>query len=90
MRITKKALRAKRNEDVNDPALFEALRQLRLAVAREQNLKPFMVFSDATLRSMCEVRPTTMEDFLTVSGVGETKAQRYGKAFLECIRECGG
>ena len=86
----KKALRAKRNEDVADPALFEALRQLRLAVAREQQLKPFMVFSDATLRNMCEVRPTTMEEFLTVSGVGETKAKRYGDAFLACIRECGG
>lgn len=90
VRITKKELRAKRNEDVADPALFEALRQLRLAVAREQDLKPFMVFSDATLRSMCEVRPTTMDEFLTVSGVGETKAKRYGEIFLACIRECGG
>ena len=49
-----------------------------------------MVFSDATLRSMCEVRPTTMDEFLTVSGVGETKAKRYGETFLACIRECGG
>ena len=88
VRITKKALRAKRNEDAADPALFEALRQLRLAIAREQKLKPFMVFSDATLRDMCAVRPTTMDEFLTVSGVGETKAARYGERFLACIREC--
>ncbi|MBQ3262921.1 MAG: RecQ family ATP-dependent DNA helicase [Oscillospiraceae bacterium] len=89
IKLAKKELRAKRNEDVEDPALFEALRQLRLSIAREQNLKPFMVFSDATLRSMCEVRPTTMGEFLAVSGVGETKAKRYGEAFLACIRECG-
>ena len=89
VKITKKALRAKRNGDVEVPALFEALRQLRLAVARERNLKPYMVFSDATLRSMCEVRPTTMEEFLTVSGVGAKKAALYGDTFLACIRECG-
>ncbi len=88
--VVKKALRAKRNEDVEVPALFEALRQLRLAVARERNLKPYMVFSDATLRSMCEVRPTTMDEFLTVSGVGAKKAALYGDTFLACIRECEG
>jgi ATP-dependent DNA helicase RecQ len=47
----------------------------------------YIVFSDATLRDMAVKRPRTDEEFLEVSGVGTVKLERYGKAFLDCVRE---
>ena len=46
-----------------------------------------MIFSDKTLRSMCDVLPRDEEEFLEVSGVGQRKLEKYGKAFLQCIAE---
>ena len=65
--------------------LFAALRDVRLAIAKQQNIPAFVVFSDSTLTDMCAKRPVKIEDFLKVSGVGRVKAERYGKAFLEAI-----
>ena len=45
----------------------------------------YVVFTDATLRDMCAKMPTDEQELLQVSGVGERKAHRYGKAFLEEI-----
>ena len=47
----------------------------------------YVVFSDASLRAICRQRPTTTEEFLEVSGVGAVKAERYGAAFLQAVRE---
>lgn len=66
--------------------LFEALRAKRLELAREQGVPPFVVFSDRTLLEMCELNPNTLEDMLTVSGIGKTKLNRYGEAFLDVLR----
>lgn len=66
--------------------LFEALRAKRLELAREQGVAPFIVFSDRTLLEMCELNPGTLEEMLTVSGVGKTKLTRYGEAFLDVLR----
>ncbi|WP_303865045.1 DNA helicase RecQ [Alkalibaculum bacchi] len=68
-----------------DEGLFEALRQLRGQIAGKQRVPAFIIFSDATLRSMCQLRPTTESQFLGVSGVGEVKMTRYGKAFIDVI-----
>ena len=65
--------------------LFERLRKLRLTLAREQDIAPFMVFSNATLEDMCRKLPQTPEEFLEVSGVGAKKAETYGEAFLAAI-----
>ena len=65
--------------------LFERLRQLRKRIADAEGVPPYIVFSDATLRNMCADLPQTESEFLAVSGVGEVKLQRYGKAFLEEI-----
>jgi ATP-dependent DNA helicase RecQ len=65
--------------------LFAALREIRAAIAEEQNLPAFVVFHDSTLTDMCLKTPTTPESFLDVSGVGEVKAKRYGTRFLEAI-----
>ena len=66
-------------------ALFEKLRQLRMEVAKEEKVPPYIVFSDKTLVHMCQVRPENKAQMLKVSGVGEFKYQKYGERFLEVI-----
>ncbi|MFW5811415.1 MAG: DNA helicase RecQ [Alkalispirochaetaceae bacterium] len=66
-------------------ALFRCLKALRLSLAREAAIPPYMVFSDRTLRSMVERLPRTSGGFLNVKGVGERKAERYGQQFLSRI-----
>jgi ATP-dependent DNA helicase RecQ len=76
--------------DASDPVateLFERLRTLRRRLADEQNVPAYVVFSDATLWDMVARRPQTEADLLEVSGVGETKRERYGAAFLEALRD---
>ena len=65
--------------------LFQRLRSLRKRIADEGRLRPYMVFSDATLRAMVRQLPATGEEMLEVSGVGRTKLERYGEAFLREI-----
>ncbi len=69
-----------------DPALFEALRACRLALAREQAVPPYVIFHDKTLLAMAARRPTTAHALALISGVGEAKLARYGEAFLTVIR----
>ncbi len=69
-----------------DEMLFQRLRTLRKRLADEGGVRPYMVFSDATLREMVRHRPSSEEELLGVSGVGRVKLQRYGKAFLDEIR----
>lgn len=71
----------------SDAELFEGLRALRRELASAQGVPAFVVFSDATLRDMCEKLPRTPEEMLKVSGVGQVKLARYGETFLEVIRE---
>lgn len=67
--------------------LFEKLRTLRKRLADEQGFPPYIVMSDKVLYSLCEVCPTTVEAFGMVSGIGEFKKERYGKDFVQVIRE---
>ena len=69
--------------------LFERLRALRRELADKLNVPAYVVFSDRTLLEMAEARPRDEADLLSVSGVGEHKLARYGKAFLETIRRYG-
>lgn len=70
----------------NDDPLFEELRELRRKIAGEENVPPFVIFSDAALKDMCAKLPKTSEEFLQVSGVGEHKLQKYGLDFIQTIR----
>ncbi|HBA50725.1 MAG TPA: DNA helicase RecQ [Lachnospiraceae bacterium] len=65
--------------------LFDELRRLRLEIAREESLPPYIVFNDKTLIDMCVKLPKTAEEFLNVSGVGENKLAKYGQRFLNAI-----
>ncbi|WP_028400539.1 DNA helicase RecQ [Ectobacillus panaciterrae] len=65
--------------------LFERLRELRKEIASEENVPPFVIFSDQTLRDMCVKLPQTAEVLLNVKGVGLQKQQRYGERFTSLI-----
>ena len=67
-------------------ALFEELRKLRLALAREARLPPFVIFSDKTLQEMAQTRPQTEAELRAVSGVGDKKLATYGARFLEAVK----
>lgn len=70
-----------------DHGLFEALRVLRRKLAMERNVPAYVVFSDAALRDMARLRPSTSGAFLQVSGVGRAKAEQYGEPFLFAISQ---
>ena len=69
-----------------DAGLFEQLRALRTDLARQARVPAYVIFHDATLRDMAARQPTTAEELLEVSGVGERKAEKYGRAVLSVIR----
>ena len=69
-----------------DGKLFEELRGLRRRLAEAQNIPPFMVFGDVTLRHMARTVPLTLEDFARLPGVGEVKLGQYGNDFILFLR----
>lgn len=79
-----------RSDAPYDEALFDALRQLRKEIADELNVPPYIVFGDATLIHMAQLKPESEAQLLEVSGVGQTKLERFGKPFLRCIEQFSG
>lgn len=71
-------------------ALFEALRELRKRLADEEALPAYIVLSDKVLHLLSTSRPTTIEQFGNISGIGEYKKKKYGKDFVDLIREYEG
>jgi ATP-dependent DNA helicase RecQ len=69
-----------------DPELFAILKDLRKKVAIKQKLPPFVIFQDPSLSDMSIQYPTTIEELQGIIGVGQGKAQRYGKPFVEVIK----
>ena len=67
--------------------LFEALRALRKRLADQEALPAYIVLSDKVLHLLSTSRPTTIEEFGNISGIGEYKKKKYGKEFVELIRE---
>jgi ATP-dependent DNA helicase RecQ len=72
-------------KEVKASTLFEKLRQLRLEIAREEDIPAYHIFSDATLKEMEKERPMTDDDFMQISGVGKKKMQDYGYQFIKEI-----
>ncbi|MGK0498988.1 MAG: ATP-dependent DNA helicase RecQ [Oceanicoccus sp.] len=68
-----------------DQQLWDALRDCRKRLAEEFNVPPYVVFHDATLKEMLEQRPMSRIDLLTITGVGESKLDRYGNDFIDVI-----
>ncbi|MGM8214821.1 DNA helicase RecQ [Bacillaceae bacterium W0354] len=73
-------------EEKADETLFEILRVLRKEIAEEERVPPFVIFSDATLNEMCRYYPVDKISMLQIKGVGETKFEKYGQAFIEKIQ----
>ena len=71
---------------VEERALFEALRTLRLELARERHVPPYVIFHDTTLQHLARRKPATPEALLDVPGVGDKKAESLGERVLEVIR----
>jgi ATP-dependent DNA helicase RecQ len=69
-----------------DPELFDILRGVRLKIARERGVPPYVIFHDTTLRELAERRPSTLDDLHDIYGVGAKKAADFGDAFLDVIR----
>ena len=72
-----------------DQGLWEELRELRRRLAEEAGVPPYVIFHDATLKEMLRRRPSSAEDLLTLHGVGQTKLNRYGAAFLQVLQGQG-
>jgi len=70
-----------------DPRLFEALRQLRKRCADEEGFPPYIVFSDKVLHALATQKPTTLEAFGYIPGIGDHKRQKYGTRFLAVIQK---
>ena len=91
-RETKTAERVRRARGEAEPLtgeeerLFTTLKDLRYRLAQKEGVPPFVIFSNASLRDMAVRKPRSMAAFLQVSGVGETKARKYGPAFLPAIQ----
>ena len=79
--------KAKDGEAEPDMELFARLKKLRAKLASKASVPAYVIFTDATLRDMCAKKPETEQALLQVSGVGDKKAARYGRAFLEEIAQ---
>ena len=75
------------SDEEKDKELFEDLRLLRKRLADQQAIPAYIVLSDKTLHLLVAQRPTTIEEFGSVSGIGEFKKERYGKEFVEVIKK---
>jgi len=69
----------------DDREVFEVLRQERLTIAKEMGVAPYVVFPDTTLLAFATRRPGSLEEMLEISGVGQTKLERYGRRFLQAL-----
>lgn len=89
MRVPKRKLQSMpaAEEGHFNPDLFEKLRAVRKAYAQSLGVPPYVVFSDASLWSMCALLPKNIDEFLQVNGVGTMKAERYGRKFLAVIND---
>ena len=70
-----------------DEVLFAILKDIRRKVAKKNDVPPFVIFQDPSLEAMATTYPITMEELLTIPGVGVAKAKRYGDEFLRVIKE---
>lgn len=69
-----------------DELLFDKLRRLRKEIADEQQVPPYIIFSDKTLHEMCRYYPAASSDMKKINGIGDVKLERYGAAFIRAIK----
>ena len=74
------------NLNDDEKVLFEKLRSMRMDLARAENVPPYMVMHDSTLKHIAKAKPTTKEEMIRVEGIGEKKLEQYGVYFLKVIQ----
>ena len=72
---------------IEENELFTILKELRMDISREEKIPPYMIFGDATLKEISNRMPITKEQFLDISGVGNSKLNKYGEKFMSKIKE---
>ena len=75
---------------VEDKKLFEYLRKIRKNLADEQGYPPYIVLSDKSLHELTRMKPTTLQAFGLISGIGEFKIKKYGDTFIKAIKKYTG
>jgi ATP-dependent DNA helicase RecQ len=85
-KVTQKVSPPPSREKAEEISLFDRLRALRRELALRENLPPYMIFADSTLREMAQLCPSDHRSMIRISGVGERKLEKYGSMFLEEIR----
>jgi len=90
-RKASKAERAARSREAfagaHDDPLWQALKAKRLELAREQGVPPYVIFHDSTLLEILNRRPQTLDELAQISGIGQAKLARYGRAFLNALED---
>lgn len=86
-KLVKKPPPAAIDLNADDMELFDTLRDLRMKLAKEQGVPPYVIFGDTSLLDMCLEKPMNSEEFLAINGVGEVKLERHGDAFMEIITQ---
>ena len=84
---SRKGRKSYNTEKASNNLLWEALRTCRKKLAEENDVPPFVIFHDATLVEMLERQPKNATQFLSLSGVGESKLEKYADTFLDVIKE---
>ncbi|MDR2869244.1 MAG: RecQ family ATP-dependent DNA helicase, partial [Deferribacteraceae bacterium] len=86
MKIAKdRVTRKERKKGSEESGLFKSLKLLRSALAKDAGVPAYIIFADSSLRDMCEKKPKTYSEFLGISGVGKSKADKYAKVFTSLI-----
>jgi ATP-dependent DNA helicase RecQ len=88
-RVTKEARRDRRaaapHTGAGDDELFDRLRAVRLRLARARNVPPYVIFHDTTLRELARLKPRSLDELGGIYGIGESKAAKFGRDFIEEI-----
>ena len=77
----------RRPMNVDEKALFESLRALRMSIAQERGVPPYVVFNDSTLREMSLNKPTNRHELLGIRGIGQKKLDEFGRTFIDAIEK---
>ncbi len=75
------------NRGVLDPLMLDMLKDLRRKIGKQQNLPPYVIFQDTSLEEMATKYPITVEELINIGGVSKGKADRYGKTFVDMIKQ---
>jgi ATP-dependent DNA helicase RecQ len=84
-RKSKAAIKREQNGPTPSDELWQALKNKRLQLARDQGVPPYVIFHDSSLMEIHAKKPRTLSDFATISGVGQSKLQRYAGIFIDVI-----